>query len=79
MSVDQNARKVYKIKRSSKSCEIVKQFKYFGTNLTDQIPIHEEIKSKLKSGMFPVAVYIVFLVFTSVLSFLQERVLEGKL
>jgi hypothetical protein len=29
--------------------------------------------------MFPVADYIVFLVFTSVLSFIQERVLEGKL
>jgi len=56
----------------------VKQFKYFGTNLTNQKPIHEEIKSKLKSRTFPVAAYIVFLVFPSVLSFLQERVLEGS-
>jgi hypothetical protein len=48
MSGDQNARQVYKIKRRNKYCKIVKQFKYFGTNLTDPKPIHEEIKKKLK-------------------------------
>jgi hypothetical protein len=76
MSGDQNARQVHKIKRN-KFCETVNQFKFFGTTLTDKNPIHEDIKSKLKAGMFPVADYIVFLVFPSVLSFLQERVLEG--
>jgi len=28
----------------------VKQFKYFGTTLTHQNSIHEDIKSRLKSG-----------------------------
>jgi len=64
MSGDQNAKQVYKIKRSGKYCETVKEFKYFGTTLTDQNPIYEEIKSKLKSWKFPVAAYITFLVFS---------------
>jgi hypothetical protein len=62
--------KFTKVERNNKHCESVEQFKYFGTNSTDQNPIHEEIKSKSKSGKFPVVVYIVFLVFPSVLSFL---------
>jgi hypothetical protein len=43
MSGKQNAKQVYKIKRSSKNCETLKEFKYFGTTLTDQNPIYEDI------------------------------------
>jgi hypothetical protein len=71
MSGDQNAGEVYKIKKSNKSREILEELKHFGTTLTDQNPIQEEIKSKLKSGTFPGAAYIVLLVFPSVLFFLQ--------
>jgi UDP-galactopyranose mutase len=34
----------------NKSFEMVKEFKYFGTNLTNQNSIQEEIKGSLKPG-----------------------------
>jgi len=45
MSVDQNAGRSYKIKTDNSSIERVEYFGYFGTNLTNQNSIQEEIKS----------------------------------
>jgi hypothetical protein len=50
MSRDQNAVQNGYIQIGNSSFETVEQFKYFGTNLTNQNSIHEEIKSRLKSG-----------------------------
>jgi hypothetical protein len=50
MSRDQNAGQNGDIRIGNKSFETVEQFKYMGTTLTDQNSIHEEIKSRLKSG-----------------------------
>ena len=49
-SRDQNAGRSYSIKTDISSFERVEEFKYFGTTLTDQNYIQEEIKSRLKSG-----------------------------
>ena len=38
------------MKVDNSSIERVEEFKYFGTTLTNQNSIHEEIKSRLKSG-----------------------------
>jgi hypothetical protein len=46
----QNAGIRNNIKRDNKSFETVKQFKYLGKTLTNKNSIHEEIKSRLKSG-----------------------------
>ena len=40
----------HNIKVDNKSFERVEQFRYFGTTLTNQSSIHEEIKSRLKTG-----------------------------
>jgi hypothetical protein len=50
MSRDQNAGQNGNIQTGKKSFETVEQFKYLGTTLTNQNSIHEEIKSRLKSG-----------------------------
>jgi len=50
MSRDQNAGKNHNMKTDNKSLEIVEQFKYFGTTLTDMNSFHKQIKSRLKSG-----------------------------
>jgi len=50
MSQDQNAGRSHNIKNANSSSERVEQFKYLGTTLTNQNPIQEEIKNRLKSG-----------------------------
>jgi hypothetical protein len=50
MSRDQKEGKSNNINIGNKSPEKMKQFKYLGTKLTNQSSIHEEIKSRLKSG-----------------------------
>jgi hypothetical protein len=49
-SQHQNAGQSHNVRTSNNSSEKVEQFKYFGTTLTNQNSIQEEIKSKLKSG-----------------------------
>ena len=48
-SRDQNAGRSHSIKIDNSSTESVEEFKYFGTRLTNQNYIQEEIKSRLKS------------------------------
>jgi hypothetical protein len=50
MSGDQHAGPSHSIKFDNSSCERMEGFKYFGTTLTNQNSIQEEIKSILKSG-----------------------------
>jgi hypothetical protein len=50
MSRDQNAGQDINIQIGNKSFETVEQFKHFGTTLTNQNFIREQIKSILKSG-----------------------------
>jgi hypothetical protein len=50
MSGDQHAGQNHNTKRANKYFERVEQVKYLGTTLTNQIFIHKEIKSRLKSG-----------------------------
>ena len=50
MSRGQNAGKSRTIKDKNISFERMEQFKYLGTTLTNKNSIHEEIKSRLKSG-----------------------------
>jgi sorting nexin-29 len=50
MSQNQNAGRNHNIKVNNKSFERVEEFKYLGTILTNRNAIHEEIKSRLKSG-----------------------------
>jgi hypothetical protein len=48
-SPDQNAGLSHNIKTDKNFFEIVEQFKYLGTNLTNQNSIQEKITSRLKS------------------------------
>jgi hypothetical protein len=50
MSRDQNAGRSHNIKIANNFFEKVEEFKYLGTNLTNQNYIQEEIKSRMKSG-----------------------------
>jgi hypothetical protein len=50
MCRDRNAGQNRNIQIVNESFETVEQFKYLGTTLTNQNSIHEEIKSRLKSG-----------------------------
>jgi len=47
---DQNAGRSDSVKTDNSSFERVEQFRYWGTAITDQNSIQEEIKSRLKSG-----------------------------
>jgi len=49
MSRDQNVGRSHKMKTDNRSFEMVEEFKYLGTTLTNQNSIQEEIKSKPKS------------------------------
>ena len=50
MSRDQNAGRIHSVRNDNSTFERVEDFKYLGTNLTNQNSIAEEIKSRLKSG-----------------------------
>jgi len=50
MSRDRNAGRVDSVKIDNCSIEMVEEFKYLGTRLTDRNSIQEEIKSRLKLG-----------------------------
>jgi hypothetical protein len=50
ISRDRNAERSHIVKFDNISIERVEEFKYLGTKLTDQNPIQEEIKSRLKLG-----------------------------
>ena len=47
---DQNAGRIHSMKMDNSPIEGVEKFKYFGTTLTNQNSIQEEIKSRLKLG-----------------------------
>ena len=49
MSRDQNAERIHSVSIDNSTFERVEEFKYLGTNLTDQNSIAEEIKSRLRS------------------------------
>jgi len=50
ISRDQNAGRIHSVRIDNSTFEIVEEFKYLGTTLTNQNSIPEEIKSKLRSG-----------------------------
>ena len=50
VSRDQNTGRIHSMKMDNSSTERVEDFKYLGTNLTNQNSVHEEIKCRLKSG-----------------------------
>jgi UDP-galactopyranose mutase len=50
MSDDQHAGRSHNIKTDNSYFKRVEEFKYLGTNVTNQNSIQEEIKNKLKSG-----------------------------
>jgi len=57
MSRDQNAGRNHCVKNDNSSFEMVEEFKYLGTNLTNQNSIQEEIMSRLNSGMVAIIPY----------------------
>ena len=50
MSRDQNAGRIHSVRIDNSTFERAEEFKYLGTNLTNQNSIAEEIKSRLRSG-----------------------------
>jgi len=50
MSRDQNAGRIHSIKADNSSFEMVEEFRYLGTALTNLNSIQEENQSRLKSG-----------------------------
>jgi hypothetical protein len=50
MFQDQNAKRSHSIKIDNSSFEIVEEFRYLGITLKYQNSIHEESKSRFKSG-----------------------------
>ena len=50
MSRDQNAGRIHSVRIDNSIFESVEEFKYFGTTLTNQNSIAEEIKSRSRSG-----------------------------
>ena len=48
--IGQNSGRSHSIKIDNSSIEMVEEFKYLGTTITDQNSIQEEIKSRRKSG-----------------------------
>ena len=50
VSRGQNAGRIHSMKIDNSSIERVEEFKYFGTTLTNQNSIQEEIKSRMKLG-----------------------------
>jgi len=50
MSQDQNAGRIQSVRIDNSTFERVEEFKYFGTTLTNQNSIAEEIKSRLRLG-----------------------------
>jgi len=50
VSRDQNAGRIHSVSTDNNTFEGVEEFKYFGTTLTNQNSIPEEIKSRLRSG-----------------------------
>jgi hypothetical protein len=50
MSQNQHSAQNHKFRIGNKLFERVEQFRYLETTLTNQNSIHEEIKSRLKSG-----------------------------
>jgi len=51
MSRDQNVGRIHSVRIDNNTFEMVEEFKYLGTSLTNQNSIAEEIKSRLKSGI----------------------------
>jgi len=49
MSRVRNAGRSHNMKINNRSFEMVEEFKYLGTNLTNQNTMQEEIKSRLRS------------------------------
>jgi len=52
VSREQNTGRIHSMKFGNISIEGVEKFKYFGTTLTNQNSIQEEIKSRLKLGKY---------------------------